>query len=64
MSDGEMQVATSGKTIPRNDLCPVCGSNMLYHVDQSERVLDRFCPNSDCAEFCVALTERSEEEQP
>ncbi len=42
-----VQVATSGKTVDREDKCPACGEPMLYRAPDGVP-LEMFCERFEC----------------
>lgn len=59
---GIVTVATSGKTIERDDRCVQCDSPMLYNV-RDGKVQFSFCPNYYCGLWCFAVYAQAAERQ-
>lgn len=59
---GSVTVATSGKTVERDDRCVQCNSPMLYNVRDGE-VRYSFCPNYYCGLWATAVYEPPAERQ-
>lgn len=55
MSD-PVTVATSDKTVERDDRCAQCDSAMLYNV-RDDKVMFSFCPNYYCGLWLLPVDE-------
>lgn len=56
MSSDHVAVATSGKTVPRDDECHQCGEPLVYRME-GEEVAASFCRNAKCSMWLTEIAE-------